>query len=70
MDIAQKLQGSIKIPLPKPFSWKYEDLEERSRTFKTYSRTMEPALAPHLKKIKDTPPEITEEDLTDKGKNH
>ena len=63
MEINGNLQGSIKIPLPKPFTGKYEEWEEWSWTFKTYLHMMEPTLAPLLEKIEDMPLEVTDDDL-------
>lgn len=67
MEIGPTLQGSIKIPLPKLFTGKYEDWEDWSWTFKTYLHMMEPNLAPFLDKISGMPLEVTDEDLKEEG---
>ena len=58
MEINSNVQGSIKIPLPKPFTGKYEDWEDWSWTFKTYLHLMEPVCAPCLETSEDMPLEI------------
>ena len=62
MDMGANLTGSIKTPLPKNFSGKYEDWDDWSWTFKTYLHMMEPALAPLLDKIEDMPLPVTDVD--------
>ena len=67
MDIGPALAGNIKLPLPKPFSGKYEDWDEWSWTFKTYLNMMEPSLAPYLSEIEGMPLPIEDKDLTVEG---
>ena len=67
MEVGPNLAGNIKIPLPRPFSGKYEDWEDWSWTFKTYLHMMEPVLAPYVDKAEDLPLEIADADLAEEG---
>ena len=63
MEITRDFTGSLKLPLPKNFSGKFEDWEEWSWTFVTYMNMLDPNLANYMGKVQDMPLEVTDDDL-------
>ena len=63
MEIRKDFTGDLKRPLPPKFSGRYEDFEDWSWTFQSYSSMMEPSQSQYMETVQDMPLKVTDDDL-------